>query len=537
MIERELAERVRNVNGSTPSSEIATAPSSYGTGTSVETSVPVGSSAAMAAAIRMSETNPSRMIRNMLMLMDTQSRANLLVMTPKQQLSVAVASYLSTFDDNSLPDHIKSILSRMVAVQQGEVQSSATGSLSPGSTASVASKKSISLQLIFVGGELCVGLLSALVAHQRLQKMNPEVSIQILPVMEFKQVGTNIKTFRNLEAAGLGISYDSHFPRPLDELEQMVQSKLPLWQQSDTKVVLVSFLPLPTTPVFVATPTFQSFLHTETLRSIWQIRNTMNRITETLGINMASLVFTPSDFSVGLQEDLTTIFGDHIPNFGDIKYNELHPTMHCYAIPKGLQIVRGNETQPWKAEMIAWEVCNSRLSALAASNVLISPSRLINLSVTKVFAERDLTDEEADYLDAFQMRHTLSGETRLMSRDFWFHLYGISEAAVITAINEAYGQCLRWIAISTGTAIDQGAPGGEACGRSRYCTNCEEVLHRLGRVPHLAVSADVFTSLLYRCIFLWSSESSVDSSVFGPPSNVEDHSCGPECPRNPGHGT
>ena len=534
--EREYALRRKQANGCSPSSQICKSPSSNGTATSFRTSVPVVSTPAIVAAIKMAETNPSHMIENMIKCMDTQSRGKLITMTPKQQLWVGVASYLSTYDDNSLPDNIKSVLSRMLAVQQAEGQPCATKSSSPGSIPSAASKKTISLQLVFVGGELCIGLLSALVAHQKLEKMNPEVSVQILPVMEFSQVDTNVKTHRNLEKANLGLSYDSQFPKTLDELEQTVQSKLPQWKESDTKVVFISFLPFPVNPVSQATPTRKGSLHSESLRPIWLVRNAMNRVTETLGTNMASLVFTPSDFSAGLQEELTAVLGSHIQNMANHRYNDHHPTMHCYALPKGLKVVRSNDPEPWKAEMDGWQVCNSRLSALMASNVRIEPSKVIKLSVTKLFAERDLTDEEAEYLDAFRMHHAVSGENRFMSRDFWFHLYGISEAPIITAINDAYGQCLRWIVGSTGTAMDQGVPGGEACGHSRYCTTCEHVLHRLGRVPHLAVSADVVTSLFQRCISLWSSGSSVDPSVFGLPNTVEDHQCGPDCPHNPRRG-
>jgi hypothetical protein len=199
-----------------------------------------------------------------------------------------------------------------------------------------------------------------------------------------------------------------------------------------------------------------------------------------------------------------------------------------------LSVVKNTTPVPETDKLDGWIFNSEALRGMGSTALPLNPESLSRNACAQLLGERMLSPQEERLLSISKMKHEITGELRLPSRDFFGRQLGLEGSPVMKIVNEQF-KCHQWIIPSTGGAAPAGLKGGEACGQSRYCLECESLFQEFAVVYHLSTCADVVTSCFLKSVMTWQ-DGRGPQDFLTLPAHWSDHRCGPDCPSNPSRG-
>jgi hypothetical protein len=393
----------------------------------------------------------------------------------------------------------------------------------------------LSVQFILCGGVLASSNILTWVAMQCIASCRPDLRLEMRSVIEVGYREIDIRVAR-----GVFVS-KACFPRSdasltPSALNDAVTEFLPLWKELNTKIIFVIQMPKVLTSVNNCSDLDGHLIHGLALRHLFDLRKGIETISNGLGYsNIATVVFAAPEISTLLRSDLSEMFGNVVAGVDStIKYNDLVPSPVVFSNPVDLTVVKNTRPVPESDKVDNWIFSTVALRNLGSRVLPLNPDALSKNACALLLGERTLLPEEENLLRVSKMKHEITGELRLPSRDFFGRQLGFEGSPIMRIVNEQF-KCLQWIIPSTGQGAPSGLKGGEACGQSRYCMECEALFHDLATMYHLSTCADIVTSCFLKSLMTWQDGRGTHDFVVLP-KHLSSHKCGPDCPSNPFRG-
>ena len=472
---------------------------------------------------------PSRFLGAVIGALPSELQSPFLTLEPKVQVQVGFAAMMLEDSSHDFRAIVHIILTRHAALTPGPSSLGAAGA------DSVVAGGSLKLQCVLVGGELGIGSLMLHVVAGCLGILRPDMAVTFQPTIH-----AAYNDFNDALLTSLGKQIKIPPSRPSSvaaaALPELITAESSQWKQEGVRLLFVVFLPTGNDPD--EEPFLGSRgLHTRFLRSAWSVRKAMDIGIRTLGrAGIASVTFTPPGWPTPMQEDLRKVFGGEVTlGANQLAYHKYHAIPQVYTVPGKIQVVKNCEKENFQMVMDGWQADSDAIDTLVADGKSIDPFSIVQLSTTELFGERLLNEAEQNFVKALKVVHAQpnGSETRLMPRPFWYQIYGLGKTPLPPALHEML-PCARWIIASTGQVCTPAMPGGQACGFSRYCLNCEQVLSRMRYMFHLSVLSDIVTSVVLKSAKTWVEHGGDEDWPSG--HDLGDHDCGVNCPENPQRG-
>jgi hypothetical protein len=278
-------------------------------------------------------------------------------------------------------------------------------------------------------------------------------------------------------------------------------------------------------------------IHGSDLRHLFHIRKSIETITSDLGqSNVATVAFASPHISEVLRSDLSELFGNVVEGVDStLKYNDFATLPVVFTNPVQLSVVKNTTPGTESDKLDGWIFNSAALRSFGKAAMPLNPETLSKNASAHLLGERMLQSQEENLLKIAKMKHEITGELRLPSRDFFGRHLGFEGSPLMNKILNEQFKCHQWIIPSTGGVAPGGLKGGEACGQSRYCLECESLFQDLAAVHHLSTCADVVISCFLKSVMTWQ-DNRGPQDFLTLPVHWSLHRCGPDCPSNPTRG-
>ena len=459
----------------------------------------------------------SRLIQQFLCVLTQATQAKVLALAPAMQACIAMGVALHIWDCES-PDALTTeCLRRLQGSTPGRALSATESSMSPRSAPS-----SIQLQLIFVASEAMVPLVMAKCFTSTLDSLCPGAFIFLPLVIISVRDGPSVAP--EAERLKLSIYPDT---TSLATLETFIENSKANFKKWRIKTVFVSMIEA-VNGVGVSAPQRNvSTLHSDSYRFLWTVARCSQLLRSTAGDNaVCDLVFAPSKLEEGLKQELGKMVGP-MASTANVSYNHVAPSPSVFCTPGGSAIVPVCRKDLFATqELDGWRLSGEPKVTADIPGGLIS--YISRASEIGVFQERALTTLEQSTIDNFTMTHQETGEKRLVAREWWIHWFGYDKTPMVNLVNTQF-PCHSRIYSVTGTAVATcDSAGGEPCGRTRYCVNCEKAFAVLDSTYSLPVMVDSAAAMMIKARQLWSSGQDDQPWIRSPDVN-RTHMCGASC--------
>ena len=456
-------------------------------------------------------------------------RGRFQVMPPRDQIHIGFCMMLASSTGMDLDQLVNGWCDRYDALTSGLAPTPVLGP-----SAQVPCSQ-LSVQFILCGGVLALPNILTWVAMQCVNSCRPDLRIDLKPVIEVGYREVDVRMARDL------FKFPACLPRsevgitPCG-LNDVVTGFLPEWKQKNTKVIFVIQVPNVPASTTSAHDSDAMMIHGPALRHLFHVRKSIETITSDLGLsNVATVAFASPTTSQVLRSDLSEFFGNVVEGVDStLKYNDFAASPVVFTNPVQLSVVKNTSLAAESDKLDGWIFNSAALRSLGKSALLLTPETLSNNASALLLGERMLQPQEENLLKIATMKHDVTGELRLPSRDFFARQLGFEGSPLMKIVNEQF-KCHQWIIPSTGGAAPGGLKGGEACGQSRYCLECESLFQDLASVYHLSTCADVVISCFLKSVMTWQ-DSRGPQDLLTLPVHWSLHRCGPDCPPNPTRG-
>ena len=321
----------------------------------------------------------------------------------------------------------------------------------------------------------------------------------------------------------------------VEQLPFLVQQNCDRWLQMNVVICFLNSWPCKNTSKAAAMRNRPdgSGLHMQHSRRMWDIDHARYKLVE-LGFpenKIAHFTEYPQCGNTGEEETVDRLFGKPFVS-NPSSYHAANRARNLRTSPKGLIVKKYHHPIDPFAAVGSWQWCGNAGSDEKYPLVTLR-SFIVTLIEVKLFGSRDLEPYEELTLKRCMMEHVETKETAYISRAFWLLWLGFDKTP-ISGITTKLFPCLVNIDTASGAVAMQGASGTSACGKDRYCNNCERVMQMLGQAWHVQSMTDVAVAWLDR---IAAAHCSGDATVVWPGRPDESpHVCGPSCAHNPNPG-
>jgi hypothetical protein len=451
------------------------------------------------------------------------------VLPPRDQLHIGFCLMLAACIGRDLDQLVNGWCDRYDSLTNGIVLSPVMGASAP------VACSSLSVQFILCGGVLASSNVLVWVAMQCVTSCRPDLRFDLKPVIEvgYREVDVRMARAAFNAKACLPRSDAGIMPCGLDDA---VIGFLPEWKEKNTKVIFVIQVPNVPASTNSVPDSDVGQIHGPALRHLFHFRKSIASVTSDLGLsNVATVAFASPDTSDDLRSALSELFGNAVEGVGStLKYNDFAASPVVFANPVQLSVVKNTSPAAESNKVDGWIFNSEALRSLGSTALPLNPQTLSRNASAHLLGERSLLPNEERLLKIAKMKHEITGELRLPSRDFFGRQLGFEGSPVMKIINEQF-KCHPWIIPSTGGAAPPGLKGGEACGQSRYCLECESLFQDLAVVYHLSTCADIVCSCFLKSVMTWQDGRGAQDFLTLP-AHWTHHRCGPDCPSNPSRG-
>jgi hypothetical protein len=457
------------------------------------------------------------------------ARGRFQILPPKDQLHIGFALMLASMKGIDLDQTVNSWCDRYDALTNGI---GLTPTVPAGSPLPC---NELSVQFILCGGVLASSNILTWVAMQCVTSCRPDLRIDMRPVIEvgYREVDVRVARGVFIAKACLARSDVGFTPSGLNDA---VNGFLPEWKAKNTKVIIVIQVPNVLASTAHPSDVDRTQIHGSALRHLFDLRKGIATISSGLGqSSVATVAFAPPNISDVLRSELAELFGNIVDGVSTtIKYNDFAASPVVFTNPVNLSVVKNTTPVPETDKLDGWIFNSEALRGMGSTALPLNPESLSRNACAQLLGERMLSPQEERLLSISKMKHEITGELRLPSRDFFGRQLGLEGSPVMKIVNEQF-KCHQWIIPSTGGAAPAGLKGGEACGQSRYCLECESLFQEFAVVYHLSTCADVVTSCFLKSVMTWQ-DGRGPQDFLTLPAHWSDHRCGPDCPSNPSRG-
>jgi hypothetical protein len=451
--------------------------------------------------------------------MDGPVLKQFLTLPPPWQLKVATGLLLSP----SAWEHPSSHIQQMMSLLPGHCMPV----LVPAQIVAIrGGELSVVLLLNCVGlgtGHLVVGA-----ALRVLKQLQPDVTLHILSVFSFEIDADAIMVeqalMKEMGVQGFQLGDVAGLPNLIAERGQQ-------WKTAGFFPLLLNSWPCKNTSRAASMPTRPegSGLHMEHSRAMWPIAHAHMMLSRLFGsAGFGHLTEYPQCGNQGEEQMVNTYFGQPFENNPRV-YNAANRPRRIRTSPGAHTVQQHHAIIDPDGPFDGWTWCGNGEHETIKAPLVTLRSHLIRLAESTVFGERPLQDFEQLALSRCRMRHPDTGEIRLINRRFWLHWLGMTQSP-IEKILDTLWPCLHCIYSSSGMQAEPSG-GGESCGTSRWCMNCERCFELLGQAWHLAGMADCLVAVLQQVIAQKLYHNSA-VQFFDTPDH-DPHMCGPSCSSNP----
>jgi hypothetical protein len=389
-------------------------------------------------------------------------RGRFQVMPPQDQLHIGFGVMLAADTSMDLDQLVSGWCDRYDLLNNGIVSTPVppVGTPTPGAQ--------LSVQFILCGGVLASSNILTWVAMQCMHSCRPDLRIDLKPVIEVGYREVDVRVARGMLSSGFCDARSDAGCTPA-VLNDAVIRFLPEWKEKSTKIVFVIQVPNDQNSQSRVSVAGGSPIHSKALRHLFHFRKSIATISDDLGhSNVATVVFASSTTSEVLRSELSELFGRVVEGVSTtLKYNEFAESPVVFTNPTQLSVAKNTTLAPESDKIDGWIFNSTALRSLGPAALPLNPNTLSRNACAHLLKERMLLPQEEDLLQAAKMKHAITGELRLPSRDFFGRLLGLEGSPVLKIVNEQF-KCHQWIIPSTGGPAPSGLRGGEACGQSRY---------------------------------------------------------------------
>ena len=152
-------------------------------------------------------------------------------------------------------------------------------------------------------------------------------------------------------------------------------------------------------------------------------------------------------------------------------------------------------------------------------------SRIHSLQQVVIFRERDLLPDEVKALQMARAVHSSSGNNGFLPVGLHAAMLGCKDLPVAEAMNQV-SPCNEYLHPATGMAMAANESNAEVCGKSRWCSSCEEVHEALFELPHLSQLSDHVAAWLGVCLQVWAGKA---TGTFAQADSCPEHECNDAC--------
>ena len=460
----------------------------------------------------------SQLVARFMALLSPTNQGAVASLVPQTQACVALAVALLAQDNHAADSLTAEFVRRL---QQPDLtRRCATSDASSTSRPSSCHQ----LQLVFASPETAVALVFTTCLIRAMEKMYPG-AFNYLPLIV---VSSQISPTLTAEAEKLKLSLNDAVTCPAT-LENYFESSKSTFKQYNVKTFFVSLIPADTdcggrTSMQRGKPR----LHGEGLRFLWSVVKCSHFLRAAVGDDaVCELTFAPSSMDDAMKVELAQVTGP-LTSTSHASYNTVAPVPVVFATPSGCGVVAGfrSSDHDTSTAIDGWQVSKDPQVSEEVSGGLIT--FIVKTSEITVFQGRPLSPLEQKTIEDFTMTHVNTGERRLCSREWWFRWYGYVKTPLQATLHSQY-PCHSMIFSATGSQAAPGVPGGEPCGKRRYCIACEKVFLILDKTYCLPIMVDAAVALLAKSLLLWN-EAGDPAAWKRNPGVSRTHECGPSCP-------
>ena len=152
-------------------------------------------------------------------------------------------------------------------------------------------------------------------------------------------------------------------------------------------------------------------------------------------------------------------------------------------------------------------------------------NRILAVQQIVVFRERELLVEEVTALQYARAVHSSSGQNGFIPVELHAAMTGCRDLPVAEALRRV-SACSEHVHPATGMAVDANDTNEEICGRSRWCSSCEEVHEALFALPNVSQLSDHMTAWLSLCLQAWTGKT---ECTFAAADMCPEHECSDAC--------
>ena len=461
----------------------------------------------------------SAILRTVCQVMEGPVLKQFLSMPPSWQLKVATALLLSPSAWDVPSTHVQQMMSLLPGVcvltkLPIQISGSPVGELR------------VVLVLNCVG--LGTGHLVVSAALRVLKQLHPDAALNVVAVFSFEidrdalTVETALMKDMGVQASQLG---------DVAGLPHLISERGQQWKTAGFFPLLLNSWPCKNTSRAASMPDRPdgSGLHMQHSRAMWPIAHAHMILARQFGAaGFGHLTEYPQCGNPGEEQTVTTYFGQPFENNPRV-YNAANRPRRIRTSPCAHTIQQHHAMIDPHGPFDGWSWCGNGQQEVIKAPLVTLRSHLIRLAESTVFGDRVLQEFEVQALDRCRMRHADTGEIRLINRRFWLHWLGMAQSP-IEKILDSLWPCLQCIHSASGMQAELSG-GGEPCGTSRWCMNCERCFEMLGQAWHLAGMADCLVAVL-KLIIAKHVHHHQAVQFFETPDH-EPHICGPSCPTNP----
>jgi len=459
----------------------------------------------------------SQLVARFMALLTTTNQGAVAGLAPQTQACVALAVALLA-PDNAAADSLTAECVRRLQ-QPDLTRRCATSDAS----ATTRPTSVLQLQLVFVSPENAVALVFTKSLILAMEKMYPGAFGYLPLIVVSSQTSPSLAA----EAEKLKLSLNGAVTC-LATLENFLESSKTNFKQYNIKTFFVAMIPADTDcGGRTSIQRGRARLHGDGLRFLWSVVKCSHLLRATVGDDaVCELTFAPSLLDEAMKVELAQVTGP-LTSTSNASYNTVAPVPVVFATPSGCGVVPGFRASSYDTQAIdGWQVSKDPQVSEEVSSGLIS--FIARASEITVFQARSLSSLEQKTIEDFTMTHVDTGERRLCSREWWFRWYGYVKTPLQAMLNSQY-PCHSMIFAATGSPAPPGVPGGEPCGKQRYCVACEKVFVILDGTYCLPIMVDAAVALMAKSRQLWNSAEDPASWMRIPGVN-RTHECGPSCP-------
>jgi hypothetical protein len=392
----------------------------------------------------------------------------------------------------------------------------------------VRSDSVLNVVLLLNGAGLGSGHLTVMAGLRVLKQLMPSVAIMVLQVFSFETDPDGII----VEAALMKeMGVQGSQMGALAALPDLIAERGQQWKAAGFFPILFNSWPCEDTSRAAAVPDRPqgSGLHMQNSRAMWPIATAHMMLARLMGsAGFGYLTEYPECGNLGEEQTLNKFFGQPFENNPRV-YNAANRPVRIRASPLCAQVQQHHAVIDPSASIDGWVWCGNGEQADNKAPLVILKSHLTHLTEAKVFGERPLLDWEEVALSRCRMRHSETGEIRLICRRFWLQWLGMAHSPVQKILGGLW-PCLQFIHVASGMQAEASSVG-EQCGTSRWCMNCERCFALLGQTWHLAGMADCLVAVLVQVIAKHVNKD--DAVLFFETPDEQPHMCGPSCSSNP----